>query len=43
MPEILRPDMKMLVGILIGVFLVPRVMTMMPRLGHAPAKASAAS
>lgn len=42
MPELLRPDMKMLVGILIGVFLVPRVMTMIPR-GHAPAKASAAA
>ncbi len=39
MPDILRPDMKMAVGILIGMFLVPRIMTMIPRGGRSAAAA----
>jgi hypothetical protein len=33
MPELLKPDLKLGVGILIGMFVVPRLMTMLPRIG----------
>ncbi len=40
MPDLLKPDMKMAVGILIGMFLVPRLMTMIPRGGRSAAPAA---
>jgi hypothetical protein len=40
MPHVLKPDLKLAVGIALGMFVVPRLMAMIPRGGRSSAPAS---